>query len=201
MAIVYLHRKPVDGSIFYVGIGNNKKRAYHCTGRNEHWTNTYNKYGRDVQIVASDISREDACELEQFLIQEIGIEKLCNKTLGGDGFNGQHTEESKFKMSKSQSGIWKGKKRSEYFCKRAKESKIGYRPTDEAIANGVKARKEKAALIKELTTGFIGKIWDIEKRFSIDRRAVYANCKHDNPITKFKFEGLNFVKHSELTTL
>jgi hypothetical protein len=201
MPVVYLHRKPVDGSIFYVGIGNKEKRAYHFYGRNAHWTNTYNKYGAYVEIVANVATRELANELEEFLIEEIGIDNLCNKTLGGDGFKGEHSKESRAKMSKSQTGLWKGKKRSEYFCKRAKESKIGYRPTDEAIANGVKARKEKAALIKELTTGFIGKIWDIEKRFSIDRRAVYANCKHNNPITKFKFEGLNFVKHSELTTL
>lgn len=194
MAIVYLHRKPVDGSIFYVGIGNNKKRAYHCTGRNAHWTNAYNKYGRDVQIVASGISREDACELEQFLIQEIGIENLCNKTLGGDGFMSTHTDETKARMSEAQKGKWLGKKRSEHFCQRVKESKAGYRPTDKAILNGVKARKDKATLIKELTTGFVGKIWEVAERFDIQKQAVYANCKHNKPITKFKWEGLNFVK-------
>jgi hypothetical protein len=184
----------VDGSIFYVGIGNNKKRAYHCTGRNAHWTNAYNKYGRNVQIVASDISREDACELEQFLIQEIGIENLCNKTLGGDGFISTHTDESRARMSEAQKGKWLGKKRSEHFCQRVKESKVGYRPTDEAILNGVKSRKDKAILIKELTTGFIGKIWEVAERFDVQKQAVYANYKHDKPITKFKWEGLNFVK-------
>jgi hypothetical protein len=201
MHYVYTHRIPSTGRIFYVGIGKNKSRAKRTTGRNAHWSNTYNKYGVDVKIVAEVPTREDAYELEMFLIEEIGIENLCNKTTGCDGFKGHHTEESRVKMSKSRLGIWKGKKRSEYFCKRAKESKVGYRPTDEAIANGVKARKEKAILIKELTTGFVGKIWDIEQRFSIDRKAVYSNYRHDKPISKLKFEGLNFVKYSQLTTL
>lgn len=194
MPVVYLHRKPIDGSIFYVGIGNKEKRAYHFYGRNAHWTNTYNKYGADVEIVANVATRELANELEEFLIEEIGIDNLCNKTLGGDGFKGEHSEESRAKMSKTRTGMYVGKKRNEYFCQMVKESKRGYRPTDSAIRNGVQKRKENATLIKELTTGFIGKMWEIEQYFSIDRRAVYANYKHNNPITKYTWEGLNFVK-------
>jgi hypothetical protein len=194
MAVVYLHRKPVDGSIFYVGIGNKEGRAYRCSGRSAHWTNTYKKYGRNVEIVASEISREQANELEEFLIEEIGIDNLCNKTLGGDGFKSTHTEEARLKMSQAQRGKWLGKKRSEFFCQRAKESKQGYRPHPSSWENAAKLRKDKAVLIKELTTGFIGKIWEIQERFDIQRQAVYANYKHDKPITKFKWEGLNFVK-------
>jgi hypothetical protein len=195
MPVVYLHRKPVDGSIFYVGIGNKEKRALHFYGRNAHWTNTYNKYGASVEIVANVATREFANELEEFLIEEIGIDNLCNKTQGGDGFKGEHTEESKIKMSKTRTGMYVGKKRNEYFCQRAKEAKKGYRPHPSSWENAAKFRKDKAVLIKELTTGFIGKIWEIEQHFSIDRRAVYANYKHNNPITKYTWEGLNFVKH------
>jgi hypothetical protein len=194
MPVVYLHRKPIDGSIFYVGIGNKEKRAHHFYGRNAHWTNTYNKYGADVEIVANVATRELANELEEFLIEEIGIDNLCNKTQGGDGFKGEHTKESKIKMSKTRTGMYVGKKRNKYFCEMVRESKRGYRPTAAAIRNGVQKRKENATLIKELNTGFIGKIWEIEQHFSIDRRAVYANYKHNNPITKYTWEGLNFVK-------
>jgi len=194
MPVVYLHRKPVDGSTFYVGIGNKEKRAHHFYGRNAHWVNTYNKYGASVEIVANVATRELANELEEFLIEEIGIDNLCNKTQGGDGFKGEHTEESKTKMSKTRTGMYVGKKRNEHFCQMVKDSKRGYRPTDAAIRNGVQKRKETATLIKELTTGFSGKIWDIEQHFSIDRRAVYANYKHNNPITKYTWEGFNFVK-------
>lgn len=194
MSVVYLHRKPIDGSIFYVGIGNKEKRANHFYGRNAHWTNTYKKYGVDVEIVASGLTRNLANELEEFLIEEIGIENLCNKTFGGDGFKGEHSEESKKKMSETRTGMYVGKKRDAYFCEQVRKSKVGYRPTDEAITNGVKSRKNKASLIKELTTGFVGKIWEIQKRFDIQKQAVYANYKHDKPITKFKWAGLNFVK-------
>ena len=185
----------MDGSIFYVGIGNKERRAYRFYGRNAHWTNTYNKYGVDVEIVANVATRELVNELEEFLIEEIGVDNLCNKTLGGDGFKGLHSEESKAKMSKSRIGIWKGKKRSEYFCQRAKESKKGYRPHPSSWENAAKLKKEKAILIKELTTGFIGKIWEIEQQFSIDRRAVYANYRRDVPIGVGRWKGLDFVKH------
>lgn len=194
MAVVYLHRKPMDGSIFYVGIGNKEGRAYRCSERNAHWTNTYKKYGRNVEIVASGISREQANELEEFLIEEIGIDNLCNKTLGGDGFKSTHTKETRVKMSQAQKGKWLGKKRSEFFCQRAKESKQGYRPHPSSWENAAKLKKERAALIKELTTGFVGKIWEVVERFDIQKQAVYANYKHDKPITKFKWEGLNFIK-------
>ena len=100
MAFVYLHRKPCDNSIYYVGISKFKHRPYQVSARSEQWTRTYNKYGRIVDIVASDISYEQAKELEIFLIEEIGLDNLCNHTKGGDGtFGYKHKEASKAKMS------------------------------------------------------------------------------------------------------
>ena len=105
MAAVYLHRKESDNSIYYVGIGNDKSRAKAIRGRSQYWTRVFNKYGRNIDIVADNIDLEDAKELEVFLIQEIGISNLCNHTLGGEGFfGGKHTEESKRKMSESNKG-------------------------------------------------------------------------------------------------
>lgn len=198
MPIVYLHRKPIDNSIFYVGIGNNKKRAYHFHGRNAHWKNTYNKHSVFVDIVADVETREIANELEEFLIQEIGINNLCNKTSGGDGFKGYHTKDVKDKMSKSRKGMYAGKKRSEYFCEQVRKSKIGYCPSRQAIENGVQKRKEKASLIIELNSGFIGKIWEIEKEFNIDRKAVYYNCKKEKAILTREYKGLNFKKYNTI---
>lgn len=105
MAIVYLHRKPCNNEIFYVGIGNSKIRSQRNEGRNTHWTRVFNKYGKDVEIIAENISVEDAKELEMFLISEIGISNLCNQTEGGEGFfGGKHTKESKLKMSLANKG-------------------------------------------------------------------------------------------------
>lgn len=230
MAVVYIHMKPNTRDIFYVGIGNDIKRAYRNEGRNDHWTKVYNKYGKVVDIIAQDISLDAAKEMEKHLIASIGLKSLCNKTFGGEGFfGGTHSEETKEKLRKASTGkklsdetkqkisekskghpnylkshteeakmkisaAFKGKKRSEYFCQRAKESKQGYRPHPSSWENAAKLKKENASLIKELTTGFVGKIWEIQERFDIQKQAVYANYKHDKPITKFKWEGLNFVK-------
>lgn len=230
MAVVYLHRKEYDNSIYYVGIGNNEKRAKEIRGRSEYWTRIFKKYGRNVDIVANNIPLEDAKELEVFLIQQIGIDNLCNHTLGGEGFfGGKHTEETKRKISEANKGriispetikkivaktkghpnynlshteeakakisaAFKGKKRSKYFCEQIKKSKVGYCPSRQAIENGVKKRKENASLIIELNSGFIGKIWEIEKEFNIDRKAVYYNCKKEKAILTREWKGLNFKK-------
>lgn len=221
--------KPNTRDIFYVGIGNDIKRAYRNEGRNDHWTKVYNKYGKVVDIIAQDISLDAAKEMEKHLIASLK-DSLCNKTLGGEGFfGGTHSEETKQKLRNAATGkklsdetkqkisekskghpnylkfhteeakmkisaAFKGKKRSEYFCQRAKESKQGYRPHPSSWENAAKLKKENASLIKELTTGFVGKIWEIQERFDIQKQAVYANYKHDKPITKFKWAGLNFVK-------
>ncbi len=234
MALVYIHMKPDTRDIFYVGIGNSKERAYRNEGRNSHWTRVFKKYGKVVDIISDSLSLESAKQMEKFLITSIGIDNLCNQTLGGEGaFGLKHSEETKRKISIGNTGkvvseqtrakisvkskghpnynlshteeakakisaAFKGKKRSEYFCQQVKKSKIGYCPSRQAIENGVQKRKEKAALIIELNSGFIGKIWEIEKEFNIDRRAVYYNCKKEKAILSRKWKGLNFKKYTTI---
>ena len=234
MALVYIHMKPETRDIFYVGIGNSKERAYRNEGRNTHWTRVFEKYGKLVDIIADDISLEEAKEMEKFLISSIGVKNLCNQTLGGEGaFGLKHTEETKRKISKANKGrvispetkakiseklkghpnynlshtdeakakmsvAFKGKKRSEYFCEQVRKSKIGYCPSRQAIENGVQKRKEKASLIIELNSGFVGKIWEIEKQFNIDRKAVYYNCKKQKAILTREYKGLNFKKYTTI---
>jgi hypothetical protein len=226
--------KPDTRDIFYVGIGNSKERAYRNEGRNSHWTRVFKKYGKVVDIISDSLSLESAKQMEKFLITSIGIDNLCNQTLGGEGaFGLKHSEETKRKISIGNTGkvvseqtrakisvkskghpnynlshteeakakisaAFKGKKRSEYFCQQVKKSKIGYCPSRQAIENGVQKRKEKAALIIELNSGFIGKIWEIEKEFNIDRRAVYYNCKKEKAILSRKWKGLNFKKYTTI---
>jgi hypothetical protein len=223
--------KPETRDIFYVGIGSSIQRAYRNEGRNSHWTRVFKKYGKVVDIISDSLSLESAKQMEKFLIASIGIDNLCNQTLGGEGaFGLKHTEETKRKISISNTGkvvseqtrakisakskghpnynlshteeakakmsaAFKGKKRSEYFCNQVKKSKQGYRPHPSAWEGATKLRKEKAALIIEINSGFIGKIWEIEKEFNIDRRAVYYNCKKDKAILTREWKGLNFKKH------
>lgn len=87
--VVYLHRRNDDLSIFYVGMGS-KKRPYSKRDRNNYWNNVVKKHGYYTEIVADNLSVEDAYELEMFLISELGRKdlgtgRLVNLTDGGDG--------------------------------------------------------------------------------------------------------------------
>ena len=108
LKVVYLHKKETDGTIFYVGMGE-LKRAFNTGSRNDWWTRTYAKHGRIVDIVAKDLSIEDAYELEVFLISEIGrkdkgLGSLVNLDDGGEGATGHiPTQNARRKLSKRMS--------------------------------------------------------------------------------------------------
>jgi hypothetical protein len=105
MAVVYIHLKPHNREIFYIGIGNERQRAFRKAKRNEHWHRVFDKYGMIVDIIADGISLESAREMEKFLIASYGVKNLCNQTLGGEGaFGLKHSLESRKKMSDSLKG-------------------------------------------------------------------------------------------------
>jgi hypothetical protein len=95
VAIVYIHRrcdiKDNFKNVFYVGIGKSKKRAGQTThSRNEYWKNIYNKYDCITEITHKNITWEEACSIEKYLISFYGRKdlksgNLCNMTDGGDG--------------------------------------------------------------------------------------------------------------------
>lgn len=87
--VVYRHSTPC-GNIFYIGMGS-EARAYSRHGRNIFWKRTKRKYGGfNVDILARDLSVEQAYELEELLISEYGRRDngtgiLCNLDDGGAG--------------------------------------------------------------------------------------------------------------------
>ena len=91
MALVYRHRRLDTNKIFYVGISKDDKRPY-SDGRyrNKIWNKIVKKTDYIVEIIANNISYEDALELEIFLISLYGkISEnngvLSNLTDGGEG--------------------------------------------------------------------------------------------------------------------
>lgn len=107
MALVYIHRKLSDNTIFYVGIGQTKKRAFSERNRNRWWRFTVQKHGFYVEIYKDNISRDECCLIERYLINLYGrrdLKKgnLVNLTDGGDGNNGyKPTEDTKLKTSQT----------------------------------------------------------------------------------------------------
>ena len=153
--VLYAHRKKTDGSIFYVGIGT-EKRPYINKSRNDYWHNTVNRYGYYVDILSKELSIEDALELEEFVICELGRKDLGNGNLvnlnnGGKG-NLQVSDLTKKKMSKSAIGrtAWnKGLPMSEE--QKAKLSKIREGVT--SPRKGVKLTKETREKIRKANLG------------------------------------------------
>jgi len=90
MAVVYQHRRKDNNSVFYIGIGKNKNRAYAKTFRNKYWTNVVNSIGYEVDILVDGCTWEQACEIEKGMIASYGRVDLnngilVNMTDGGDG--------------------------------------------------------------------------------------------------------------------
>ncbi len=112
---VYTHLNPQTKEIFYVGIGKGNRAWNKGAGRNKFWENYVNKYGFEVEIIAENITRNQAGKIEIELIAHLGrrqIEEggtLVNRSLGGDGgsVGYTHTEEYKQKLSKERKGIIK----------------------------------------------------------------------------------------------
>jgi hypothetical protein len=101
--VVYTHRRKDNDSIFYVGMGN-LGRVTDKKNRNTYWNNVVNKYGYYTEVVAERLSIEDAYELENLLIDEIGRNdlgkgNLVNLTDGADGCNNWNEDRTNLMIS------------------------------------------------------------------------------------------------------
>ena len=87
--VVYIHRKSTDDTIFYVGIGK-PSRANSRRNRNSLWMNTVKKHGYYSEVLLEGLEWDDACEIETYLIGQLGRRDLrkgalVNQTNGGEG--------------------------------------------------------------------------------------------------------------------
>jgi hypothetical protein len=96
MAYLYRHIRLDKNEPFYVGIGSDSdyKRAYNKKGRNKHWNNITNNTSYEVEIIAEDLTWEQACEKEIEFIKLYGrsdlkLGTLVNMTDGGEGQYGR----------------------------------------------------------------------------------------------------------------
>lgn len=109
---MYKHIRKDTNVVFYIGIGSDigYYRAHSNHHRNEHWHNIVNLHGYTIEIIAENVTIEEAKEMEISLISELGrcdLGKgpLTNMTNGGDGTWGHiHDEHTKEYISKRQSG-------------------------------------------------------------------------------------------------
>ena len=150
--VIYRHLKP-NGEVFYIGIGS-EKRAYQKNPRSDFWKRVVSIHGYEVQILKSDLSWKDACELEILLISWYGRRNLntgtlVNMTEGGDGSVGYSpSEESR----RSRSEKMKGVPKSEKARKNMNKSKIGKSISEE---HRLKCKLSNAKKVIDIKTGEI----------------------------------------------
>jgi hypothetical protein len=101
---VYIHRRLSDNKLFYVGKGKNKRHSSGCS-RNDHWKNIASKHGWYSKILKKNLSEKEAYDLEEIIINRVGVDNLSNRNFYNKGQSGyKHSEKSKNKMSESKKG-------------------------------------------------------------------------------------------------
>jgi hypothetical protein len=124
---VYVHKKPNNNEIFYIGKGKGG-RAYKKTGRNNYWNNIVKKNnGFLVEIFKKNLAECEAFELEKILIKKHKI-GLCNLTDGGEGVSGFVPTENCRKITGNR---YKGKKLSKEHRKKISNSHRGKKLSEE----------------------------------------------------------------------
>jgi hypothetical protein len=104
---VYVHLNADDGIPHHVGIGYTIDRPWEMTAsRNKKHKNKVNKHGVRVEILASDLTLEQACfwEIRWIAALRAAGHELTNLTDGGEGTKGfKHPEEDVLRRAKMQS--------------------------------------------------------------------------------------------------
>ena len=144
---VYVHRNKINGKS-YVGqtcqTPPEKRWGYNGCGYkyNQYFTNSIQKYGWDNfehEIVKTNLTKEEADDLEKLLIQKLNSMAPNGYNLKEGGSNGKMSEESKKKMSESAKGNQN--------CK-------GYKHTEEA-------KKKMSVKVGQYTKKYkLIKVWD-----------------------------------------
>lgn|SRR3990167_662383 len=76
---VYLH-KTLKGKVFYVGKGCGK-RAFISRNRKSHWNNTVKKHGLRVEFLHTQLTEQEAFDLEEYYITLFGRKVIGNGLL------------------------------------------------------------------------------------------------------------------------
>jgi hypothetical protein len=187
MAYVYQHIREDNNEVFYIGIGSDKsfKRANEfSSGRNSYWRNIKNKTNIKVKIIYKDVSWDDACEIEQLLIDMYGRKDLMKGTLvnmtdGGDGsVNIIVSKDTREKLSKA----GKGRKMSQELKDKLFNLKIGIPRKEETKQKlrqytGIKSSKS-IQLINTDTGELFESIIDLASKYNIKYRVILnrLNC-------------------------
>lgn len=144
MAVVYQHIRIDTGEVFYIGIGKSVKRAYSKQQRSKPWKDLIKNHSYIVEILAENLTWQQACEKEKRLIKDygrrdLGLGYLVNMTDGGDGVENLPAETLKLIGSKIKGriGTFTGKTHSEDSKKKNRDAHLGKKHSKESNAKKV----------------------------------------------------------------
>jgi hypothetical protein len=163
------------------------------------------KYGYDIQVIllATTTDLYEADELENEWSIKLGFGEIwcqnryvVRSKVGKRRLGVKTSKETREKQSKAK----KGKVRSEYHCKRLSEGLKGRIIEGEWKEKIVQAvRNRPTTVYIEKTTGFIGKPFQMQERFGVDRNQVCQQAKRDKPYSKGRHKGLHFAIYNQNT--
>ena len=211
MAIVYKHIREDLNEVFYIGMGENKSRAYTEYKRSAAWKNITNKTKYKVEIILNDLSWEDACEKEKEYIKfygrrDLGLGPLVNMTDGGEGGLGKIiSEKHKTAVSRAQ----KGRKRTDESINKFKQKMNGrvlseqHKKSIQGSLLGIKRDdnfKEKVRFARQMNNGMKNKKHseEVKKKMSESHKLKHKlNPKYCN---EFMNNIFSKIKNGETPT-
>ena len=189
MAVVYQHIRLDTNEIFYIGIGKEVKRAFNKTNhRSKHWKNIINKTEYKIEVLFDNLTWNEACQIEQYLIKYYGrkdlkLGSLVNMTDGGDGTLGHIriikplTDETRKRMSDAQ-------KRNGISKEQRDKINFGFRNmSEESRLNMSKTQFKPKKVINIETNEIYNSVKEVSKVFNISYDILK---KHLSGITKNK---------------
>ena len=136
MAVVYRHVRLDTNEVFYVGIGNNEKRAYDKKrSRSNWWKSITNKTDYRVDVLFDNLNWQEACEKEKEFIKlygriDLGLGTLVNMTDGGDGSIGHRNSDD---SNKKRSDKLKNRIMTEEHRRKISESLKGHKVSEKSL--------------------------------------------------------------------
>lgn len=178
---VYCHIRLDKNEPFYIGIGNKKNydRAYQTNPdrRNEIWCKIFSKTKIEVEILFSDLTKEDASLKEKELIKKYGrIDlnegTLCNMTDGGDGiWNCKRSDTTKKILSEQKKGNKNpqyGKKQSLELIEKRFKNIIGTKRSEEtkkkqSLSSVKSGQSKEVDVFKYKSNEYVGRFYAVSE--------------------------------------
>jgi hypothetical protein len=190
---LYRHTRLDNNEVFYIGIGN-IKRPYKTHSRSSFWHNIVGKSDYDIEVLSKNLSWEDACELEAFMISEygrrdLGLGNLVNLTDGGDGMCNLNPKTiEKMKASMKGRVAWnKGKKQS-------KEQKLSHSLAMMGRVSPRKGVKLSDETKEKIRVANVGKKMSKETKLKISKKTKGSN----NPSAIKIYDTVNNVTYDTM---